>query len=59
MGADCTDGARRLKRPGSCRDPAWLTEHADPECFERYGRRVEDQRLPKGKEARTQYLKRW
>jgi transposase len=38
-------------------DPAWLTEHADPEWFERYGRRVEDQRLPKGKEARTQYLK--
>jgi transposase len=38
-------------------DPQWLTEHADPEWFERYGRRVEDQRLPKGKEARTQYLK--
>jgi transposase len=38
-------------------DPAWLTESADPEWFERYGRRVEDQRLPKGKEARTQYLK--
>jgi transposase len=38
-------------------DPEWLTEHADPEWFERYGRRVEDQRLPKGKEARTQYLK--
>jgi transposase len=37
-------------------DPEWLTEHADPEWFERYGRRVEDQRLPKGKEARTQYL---
>jgi transposase len=30
-------------------DPKWLTEHADPECFERYGRRIEDQRLPKGK----------
>jgi transposase len=38
-------------------DPAWLTEHADPEWFERYGRRIEDQRLPKGKEARTQYLR--
>ena len=37
--------------------PEWLTEHADPEWFERYGRRIEDQRLPKGKEARTQYLK--
>ena len=32
--------------------PEWLTEHADPEWFERYGRRIEDQRLPKGKEAR-------
>jgi hypothetical protein len=38
-------------------DPQWLTEHSDPEWFERYGRRVEDQRLPKGKEARTQYLR--
>ncbi len=37
-------------------NPEWLTEHADPEWFERYGRRIEDQRLPKGKEARTQYL---
>ena len=38
-------------------EPEWLTEHADPEWFERYGRRIEDQRLPKGKEAREQYLK--
>jgi transposase len=38
-------------------DPEWLQEHADPEWFERYGRRVEDQRLPKGKEARTEYLR--
>src|SRR5215218_1504598 len=30
---------------------------ADPEWFERYGRRIEDQRLPKGKEARTEYLR--
>jgi transposase len=37
--------------------PEWLTEHADPEWFERYGRRIEDQRLPKGKEARQEYLK--
>jgi transposase len=37
-------------------DPDWLREHADPEWFERYGRRIEDQRLPKGKEARTEYL---
>jgi transposase len=38
-------------------DPEWLQEHADPEWFERYGRRIEDQRLPKGKEAREEYLK--
>ena len=38
--------------------PEWLGEHADPEWFERYGRRIEDQRLPKGKEARKEYLKR-
>jgi transposase len=38
-------------------DPQWLTEHADPEWFERYARRIEDQRLPKGKEAREQYQK--
>jgi transposase len=38
--------------------PEWLTEHADPEWFERYGRRIEDQRLPKGKAAREEYLKR-
>jgi transposase len=38
-------------------DPEWLTEHADPEWFERYARRIEDQRLPKGKQAREEYLK--
>jgi transposase len=38
-------------------DPEWLTEHSDPEWLERYARRVEDQRLPKGKEAREEYLK--
>ncbi len=38
-------------------DPEWLREHADPDWFERYGRRIEDQRLPKGKEAREEYLK--
>jgi hypothetical protein len=27
-------------------DPAWLTENADPEWFERYDRRIEDQRYP-------------
>jgi transposase len=38
-------------------DQEWLAEHADPEWFERYGRRIEDQRLPKGKEAREEYLR--
>lgn len=38
-------------------EPEWLTEHADPEWFERYARRIEDQRLPKGKEAREEFLK--
>jgi len=37
--------------------PEWLTGHADPEWFERYGRRIEDQRLPKGKEAREECLR--
>jgi transposase len=37
--------------------PEWVREYADPEWFERYGRRIEDQRLPKGKEAREAYLK--
>ncbi len=38
-------------------DPSWLREHANPEWFERYGRRIEDQRLPKGKQAREKYLR--
>jgi transposase len=37
--------------------PEWLREHADPEWFERYARRIEDQRLPKGKEAREEHLR--
>ena len=37
--------------------PGWVREHADPEWFERYSRRIEDYRLPKGKEARKEYLK--
>ncbi len=36
--------------------PDWMRQHADPEWFERYGRRVEGYRLPKGKEARGEYL---
>ena len=37
--------------------PAWLQEHADPAWGERYSRRIEDYRLPKGKEARTAYAR--
>ncbi len=37
-------------------DSQWLREHAEPEWVERYARRIEDQRLPKGKEARKEYL---
>jgi transposase len=37
--------------------PEWVREHADPEWFERYSRRIEDYRLPKGKEARREFLK--
>jgi transposase len=35
--------------------PDWLRAQAPPEWFERYGRRVEDYRLPKGEEARRAY----
>ena len=37
--------------------PEWVGEHADPEWFERYSRRIEEHRLPKGKQARMEYLK--
>lgn len=37
-------------------DPDWLAERADPEWFERYGKRIEEQKLPKGKEARKEYM---
>src|ERR687897_3619306 len=57
MGADRGDDARRPQRPGERRPAVAHREHADPGWFERYGRRIEDQRLPKGKEARAQYLK--
>lgn len=33
----------------------WLTDHLKPEWVERYGHRVEDYRLPKGKAARDAY----
>lgn len=35
--------------------PEWLCEHLAPEWFDRYSTRIEDSRLPKGKEARKDY----
>ncbi len=35
--------------------PDWLRSHAPVEWFERYGRRVEEYRLPKGEEVRRAY----
>jgi transposase len=35
-------------------DPEWLSEHDDPQWFDRYGPRIEDWRLPKCKEAREE-----
>ena len=35
--------------------PDWLREHTPPEWFARYGRRIEEYRLPKGKAARQEY----
>lgn len=35
--------------------PDWLRERTPPDWFERYGRRIEEYRLPKGKEARQAY----
>ncbi len=35
--------------------PEWLREHLAPEWFDRYSTRIEDSRLPKGKEARKDY----
>jgi transposase len=32
--------------------PAWLRAHAPPDGYERYGRRVEEYRLPQGRDAR-------
>ena len=46
-----------FKSPMARADPEWIGEHADPEWLEKYSRRIEDYRLPKGKEARTEYLK--
>jgi transposase len=38
--------------------PAWLTERITPDWFERYGRRVEEYRRPKGEAARTALAER-
>lgn len=35
--------------------PDWLREQVPPDWFERYSRRIEDYRLPKGKDARQVY----
>jgi transposase len=35
--------------------PDWLREHTPPAWFARYGRRIEEYRLPKGKAARQEY----
>lgn len=35
--------------------PEWLEKHLEPKWAERYGHRVEDYRLPKGKAAREAY----
>lgn len=35
--------------------PEWVEKHLEPEWTERYGHRVEDYRLPKGKAAREAY----
>jgi transposase len=35
--------------------PDWLREHTPSDWYERYGRRIEDYRLPKGQEARLAY----
>lgn len=37
-------------------DPAWLRSVAQPEWFERYAKRIEDYRFPKGKDARRKLI---
>lgn len=36
--------------------PEWLREQVPPAWYERYGRRIEDYRLPQGQEARREYV---
>lgn len=35
--------------------PAWVRAHVQPDWYERYSRRIEEYRLPKGREARFAY----
>lgn len=37
--------------------PGWLRERGEPEWYERYGRRIEEYRLPGGKDAREEYAR--
>jgi transposase len=37
--------------------PDWLRAHTPPEWFERYGRRVEEYRLPQAREAREEFAR--
>jgi transposase len=57
MGTHRRDDASRALNALASVDPEWLADHADPEWLERYGRRIENQRLPKGKEAREEFLR--
>ena len=38
-------------------DPDWLQKNTQPQWIERYGRRVEDSRLPESKEQRDMYVR--
>jgi transposase len=56
-GADSRGDASRFENILAEAAPEWVREHADLEWFERYSRRIEDRRLPRGKGARMEYLK--
>lgn len=36
-------------------DPEWLVQIAEPEWYDRYGKRIEESRLPKGEDKRREY----
>lgn len=49
---------RRCVRLSMCEAgiaPEWLREHLVPEWLDRYSTRIEESRLPKGKEVRKEY----